>query len=364
MPSAHPLILIAAGGTGGHVFPGLAVAEEISRLCPSARIEFVGSTAPLALEKTLVPKAGFRLHRLAAFPLNTKSPVVKIRGALVLPLALVQAAGLLVRTRPAAVLGIGGYASGPLLLMASLFGFRTMIVEPNAMPGFTNRVLSRFVDKAACAYEAALPHFGTKGVVTGNPIRSSFKALPPKSHTPPLRLLCFGGSQGSRILSEGLLHAIDSLPPEEELTIVHQTGATQREAVQAAYEAKGRKAEVIAFIEDMSKALGEADLVLGRAGGSIAELTVAGKASVLVPLKSAADDHQTMNARAMQDAGAAVMVEEKDLVTLGAVITDLVRNPSKIEQLETRARALGRPDAAAKVATMLLEWAGVRSAAA
>ena len=192
----------------------------------------------------------------------------------------------------------------------------------------------------------------------------AFKALPPKSHTPPLRLLCFGGSQGSRILSEGLLHAIDSLPPEEELTIVHQTGATQREAVQAAYEAKGRKAEVIAFIEDMSKALGEADLVLGRAGGSIAELTVAGKASVLVPLKSAADDHQTMNARAMQDAGAAVMVEEKDLVTLGAVITDLVRNPSKIEQLETRARALGRPDAAAKVATMLLDWAGVRSAAA
>lgn len=351
------LILIAAGGTGGHVFPGLAVAQEIARLRPSMRIEFVGSSAPLGLERTIVPKAGFPLHLLPALPLNTKSLAARLRGTLALPLAMVQAVRLLLAKRPAAVLGIGGYASGPLLLMASLLRFKTMIVEPNAGPGFTNRSLRPFVDKAACAYEAAMPLFGDKAILTGNPIRSSFKALPAKAHQAPLRLLCFGGSQGSRILSEGLLNAVEELPREDALLIVHQTGPAQFESVKAAYAAKGRAAEVIAFIDDMARALSEADLVLCRAGGSIAELTVAGKAAVLVPLKTAADDHQTKNARAMQEAGAAVMVEEKDLSSLGRVISDLVRDPARIERLEERSRALGRPDAATRVAEILIDWA-------
>ncbi len=351
----NPLILIAAGGTGGHIFPGLAVAEEMAARGSGFRVEFVGSTAPLGLERKIVPGANLKLHLLPVLPLNTPSLVARLRVLALLPWGLLRALVLLIRTRPSAVLGIGGYASGPLVLMASLLRIPTMLLEPNAIPGFTNRRLKPFVRKAACAFEATLSHFDGKGVLTGNPVRASFKALPEKAHTPPLRLLCFGGSQGSRILSEGLLKALPSLPDEATLTIVHQTGPAQFQQVQSAYRTAGRKAEVSPFIENMWEAFAAADLVLCRAGATtLAELTVAGKAAVLVPLQTAAEDHQTWNARAMADAGAAVLVSESDLETLGAVISSLVAEPEKLRSLERGARSLGRPDAAARVADLLV----------
>ena len=353
----NPLILIAAGGTGGHIFPGLAVAEEIAKRSTDVRVEFVGSTAPLGLERRLVPKAGLRLHLLPVLPLNLPSMAGRLRGLLLLPWGLVRAFALLIKTRPRVVLGIGGYASGPLVLMASLLRIPTILLEPNAIPGFTNRVLGPFVRKAACAFESTLPRLHGKGVLTGNPVRSSFGALPPRPHTPPLQLLCFGGSQGSRILSDALVRALPSLPGESALTIVHQTGPTQLEAVQSAYRAAGRTAVVAPFIDNMAEAFADADLVLCRAGATtLAELTVAGKASILVPLRSAADDHQTWNAKALAAEGAAVMVTEADLKTLGAVVTDLVAHPERIRSLENRARSLGRPDAAARVADLLTPW--------
>jgi UDP-N-acetylglucosamine--N-acetylmuramyl-(pentapeptide) pyrophosphoryl-undecaprenol N-acetylglucosamine transferase len=271
-----------------------------------------------------------------------------------LPLGIFKALFLLLRTRPSAVLGIGGYASGPLVLMASLLRIPTVLLEPNAIPGFTNRVLKPFVRQAACAFESTLPQFGDKGVLTGNPVRSSFKALPPKPHRSPLQLLCFGGSQGSRILSEALLNALPSLPDEAALSIVHQTGQTQHQAVEEAYRSAGRSARVVPFIDNMSEAFASADLVLCRAGATtIAELTVAGKAAILVPLRAAADDHQTWNAKALVAQGAAVMLSEADLGTLGRTVSDLVADPEKVRGIEKRARALGRPDAAARVADLL-----------
>lgn len=353
----NSLLLIAAGGTGGHIFPGLAVAEEMMARRPGVRVEFVGSTAPLGLERKIVPKAGLKLHLLPVLPLNTPNLKARLRGGALLPWGLGKALLLLLKSRPAAVLGIGGYASGPLVLMASLLRIPTLLLEPNAIPGFTNRRLIPFVRKAACAFEATLPKLGGKGVVTGNPVRSSFKALAPREHEPPLRLLCFGGSQGSRILSNALLGAIPSLPDESALSIVHQTGPAQHEEIEAAYRKAGRAARVVPFIDNMWEAFAEADLVLCRAGATtLAELTVAGKAAILVPLRSAADDHQTWNAKAMADAGAAVMVRESDLHTLGDVLRGLVEEPLRLRSLETRARALGKPDAAARVADLLQPW--------
>jgi UDP-N-acetylglucosamine--N-acetylmuramyl-(pentapeptide) pyrophosphoryl-undecaprenol N-acetylglucosamine transferase len=353
----HPLVLIAAGGTGGHIFPGLAVAEEIANRATGMRVAFVGSTAPKGLEGKIVPKAGLDLHLLPVLPLNTPSLVARIRGALLLPWGLFRALALLLRTRPSVVLGIGGYASGPLLLVASLLRIPTVILEPNAIPGFTNRVLKPFVRQAACAFESTLPFFQGKGVLTGNPVRSSFRAFPDRPNAHPFHLLCFGGSQGSRILSDALVRALPALPGAALLAIVHQTGPAQHEGIADAYRTAGRDARVVPFIDDMAEAFAAADLILCRAGATtIAELTVAGKAAVLVPLKSAADDHQTWNARALQEAGAAVMLEEKDLGTLGSVISDLVTHAERVRSLESRAKALGRPDAASRVTDLLTRW--------
>jgi UDP-N-acetylglucosamine--N-acetylmuramyl-(pentapeptide) pyrophosphoryl-undecaprenol N-acetylglucosamine transferase len=333
------------------------VAEALASRGPRVRVEFVGSTAPLGLERRLVPGAGLPLHLLPVFPLNTASLWARLRGLVMLPLGTLRALALLLRTRPSAVLGIGGYASGPLVLMASLLRIPTVLLEPNAIPGFTNRMLKPFVRQAACAFESTVPKFGDKGVLTGNPVRASFKALPQRSHQPPLQLLCFGGSQGSKILSEALVRALPALPGGPSLRIVHQTGPAQFEAIQGAYRAAGREAEIVPFIENMSEAFANADLVLCRAGATtIAELTVAGKAAILVPLRSAADDHQTWNARALVAEGAAVMLSEAELGALGRTVSELVADPEKVRAIEGRARALGKPDAAARLADLLSQW--------
>ena len=353
------LILIAAGGTGGHLFPGLAVAEEIMARHQNARIEFVGSTAPLGLERKIVPKSGFKLHLLPVYPLKAISFAASIKGLLALPWGFVKALALVLQERPNAVLGVGGYASGPVVLAASLLRVPSLLLEPNAIPGFTNRMLNPFVRHAACAFQEALPRFGARAVLTGNPVRASFKSLPQRPHERPLRLLWFGGSQGSRVLSEALVRALPDLPDASVLTIVHQTGASQLEGITSAYAAAGRTATITPFIDDMSRAFAVADLVLCRAGATtLAELTVAGKAAILVPLKSAADDHQTWNARAFVATGAALMLAERDLDQLASVITSLLADPQQIVAIEERSRALGRADAAARVADLIEPWLG------
>lgn len=349
-----PTILIAAGGTGGHLFPGLAVADELKRRDPTARLVFAGTAR--GLETRLVPRAGYELELLPILPLNAVGFRRLARGVLALPRGLVRAAALVRRLRPAAVLGVGGYAGGPVCLAAALAGVRTVILEPNARPGFTNRVLRPLVSHAACAYEEARREFGARGVLTGNPVRGGFAALPRKPHRPPLTLLAFGGSQGSRVLNEALLAALPYLPGAERLRIVHQTGEAMHEVVAAGYAAAGRQAELAAFLDDMEARFAAADLVLSRSGATTcAELTAAGKAALLVPFARAADDHQRVNARALVAAGAAVMIEERDLrgESLARAVTELVAQPERLEAMENAARALGRPDAAARVADLL-----------
>ena len=348
-------VLIAAGGTGGHLFPGIAVADELARRDAATRVVFAGT--PKGLESRLVPKAGYALELLPILPLNGVGLARKLKGLAALPWGLVRSAALVLRLRPAAVLGIGGYAGGPVTLLAALLGVRAVILEPNAKPGFTNRVLRPFARAAACAYEEARVAFGAKGVLTGNPVRGGFAALPPKEHREPLTLLAFGGSQGSRALNHALVAALPHLPGKERLLVVHQTGPTMRDEVETAYRAAGREAEVVAFLDDMERRFGEADLVLSRSGATTcAELAAAGKASILVPFAQATDDHQRTNARALARAGAAVVLEEGELSgeALGAAVRALVDAPGRMGAMEEAARRLSRPDAAARVANLLL----------
>lgn len=347
-------IVVAGGGTGGHLFPGIAVADELRRRDPGTRVVFMGTAR--GLESRLVPRAGYELVLLPILPLNAVGIVRALKGALALPWGLLKAALAVRRLRPQAVLGVGGYAAGPVTLAAALMGVRTVILEPNARPGFTNRALRPFVRHAACSYEEARRDFGPKGVLTGNPVRGGFAALPPRSHALPHTLLVFGGSQGSRAINRALVEALPALPGPDRLRIVHQTGEAMRDEVAGAYEARGRAAEVLPFLHDMERRLAEADLVLCRAGATTcAELTVAGRASVLVPFAAAADDHQRKNAQALQQAGAAVMVEEKDLggESLARAITGALADPGRLAAMEDAARGLGRPDAAARVADLL-----------
>jgi UDP-N-acetylglucosamine--N-acetylmuramyl-(pentapeptide) pyrophosphoryl-undecaprenol N-acetylglucosamine transferase len=355
-------VLIAAGGTGGHLFPGIAVADELVRRDASTRVVFAGT--PRGLESRLVPRAGYALALLPILPLNGVGLPRLLLGLVALPWGLARAAALVLRLRPSAVLGIGGYAGGPVTLLAALLGVRAVILEPNVKPGFTNRVLKPFARAAACAYEETRVAFGRKGVLTGNPVRGGFASLPRKEHREPLTLLAFGGSQGSRVLNRALLAALPHLPGPERLRIVHQTGPAMRDEVAAAYRDAGRTADVVAFIDDMAARFGDADLVLSRSGATTcAELTAAGKAAILVPFARAADGHQRTNARALEAAGAARMVEERDLrgEALAALVRALIGDPPRLAAMGEAARRLGRPDAAARVADLVFPAEAARA---
>ncbi len=352
-------VLIAAGGTGGHLFPGIAVAEQLGRPDRETRVVLAGT--PKGRESRLVPRAGYALELLPILPLNGVGLARTLLGLLVLPWGLLKSALLVLRLRPAAVLGIGGYAGGPVTLLAALLGVRAVILEPNARPGFTNRVLRPFVDRAACAYDEARASFGAKGVLTGNPVRGGFAALPAKPPREPFTLLAFGGSQGSRALNQALVAALPALPGPERLRIVHQTGPAMHDAVATAYQAASRPGEVLAFLDDMERRFGEADLVLARSGATTcAELCAAGKPALLVPFAGAADDHQTTNARALEAKRAARVLEEKQLTgeSLARAVRELVDAPETLVAMGAAARGLGRPDAAARVADLLLAPGG------
>jgi UDP-N-acetylglucosamine--N-acetylmuramyl-(pentapeptide) pyrophosphoryl-undecaprenol N-acetylglucosamine transferase len=350
--------LIAAGGTGGHLFPGIAVADELRRRDPATRVVFVGT--PRGLEKRLVPLAGYELELLPVLPLNGVGVPRLLLGLAALPRAMARAALLVRRIGPAAVLGVGGYAGGPVVLVAALMRVPTVILEPNAKPGFTNRVLRPVVRRAACAYEEARREFGSKGVVTGNPVRGGFAKIAPRPHLVPRTLLAFGGSQGSRVLNRALVGALGLLPGRDQLRIVHQTGPAMHDEVRAGYAAAGRDAEVLAFADDMEARFAAADLLLCRSGATTcAELTAAGKAAILVPFARAADDHQRKNAQALAEAGAALMIEERDLTpaALAAAVGELIAAPERLSRMEQASRRLGRPHAAARVADLLVEAA-------
>jgi UDP-N-acetylglucosamine--N-acetylmuramyl-(pentapeptide) pyrophosphoryl-undecaprenol N-acetylglucosamine transferase len=351
-------VLIAAGGTGGHIYPGIAVAKEIMRRDPSSLVRFVGTAH--GLETRLVPNSGFELSIIESAGLKNVGLAAKLRGLLLLPKSFFAARRVIRNFHPDIVVGAGGYVSGPVLLTASFMRLPTLVMDSNALPGWTNRVLARFVDKATVSFAEALPYFRGKGVLTGNPVRSEFFEIPPRQRDGArLSLLVFGGSQGARAINEAMVAALPKLP-KESLRVTHQTGEAEVEKVQRGYEAAGWKdnADVRAYIDDMVGEFAKADLIISRAGATTsAELVAAGKGAIMVPFPLAADDHQRKNAEALQTAGAARMILQQDLngQRLANEIVSLLQAPDEIERMGIAGRKLARRDAATATVDLMAE---------
>lgn len=353
-------VLIAAGGTGGHIYPGIAVAREVMRRDPSSEVRFVGTAR--GLETRLAPRAGFELSIIESAGLKGVGALRFLRALALLPKSLFGARRVIRAFRPGIVVGAGGYVSGPVLLMAALAGRPTLVMDSNALPGWTNRVLARFVDKAAVSFAEALPYFRGKGVLTGNPVRSEFFEIPAKPRDPSrVSLLVFGGSQGSRAINDAIIAALQHLRSLQNiLRITHQTGEAEFERVRHSYETAGWSEDVAfcRYIDDMVAEFAKADLIICRAGATTsAELIAAGKAAIMVPFPLAADDHQRKNAETLESAGAARLILQKDLTgeRLANEVVSLVSAPEEITRMENASRRLARPDAAAATVDLMEE---------
>ena len=343
-----------AGGTGGHVFPGLAVADELR----AAGWDVVWMGARTGMEARLVPPRGYRMAFIRAAALRGKGAL----AALLLPLNLLvgfaQAARAIFALRPDVVLGMGGYVAFPGGMMASLLARPLAVHEQNAIAGLTNRVLARVADKAMTAFPGALP--GAEW--TGNPVRGEIAAIAkPEARYAgregPLRLLVVGGSLGARALNECVPQALALLEPRP--AVVHQSGERNHEALRASYRAAGVEGELVPFIDDMARRYAEADLVICRAGAiTVAELSAGGMASVLVPFPHAVDDHQTANARFLADEGAAILLPQAQMTPERLAETLRALDRPKLLEMARKARALGKPEAARAVAQRCMELAG------
>lgn len=351
-------MLIAGGGTGGHVIPALAIAREL-RGSYGAEVELLGTTR--GIETRLVPEAGFPLHLMEVGQLANVSLLTRARTSLGLPLAVRQSLSLLGRFRPHVVVGVGGYASGPAMLAAIARRYPTMVYEPNAFPGLVNRTVGRFVSAAAVAYDETMPFF-RNAVLTGVPVREKIVHAGPLQIAPP-RLLVTAGSNGARIFNETLPQIAEALLGEiPGLTIVHQTGDRAFRATESAYLAKGlgpSQVHVAPFLADMPHQLERASLVLGRAGSTVAELAAAGRPALLVPFPRAADDHQTKNALAMVRCGAAELLPEVDLTPsmLLTRLQHLLLAPETLLRMSLIARSMSRPGALREIAMLAVSLA-------
>lgn len=355
-------VLIAGGGTGGHLYPGIALAEEVVTRHHANQVVFVGTER--GLEARVVPQAGYPLETIRAQGLKGKGLVGLVKGLLALPMAFIESIRILQRHKPDVVVGVGGYSSGPVVLAAALLGIPTAVQEQNALPGLTNKLLGRVVRVVFTAFEEARPFFPSRKVqLVGNPIRRKLMEnfLRSRMVHDKFSLLVFGGSLGARGINQRMIDALDHLQDiREQLHIVHQTGKNDLETVRKGYADKGfeAQAQVVEYIEDMSSAYARAELVVCRAGATtLSELTVAKKASILIPFPYATDNHQEVNAQSLVKAGAALMFREAELTgeQLAREIRHLKEDPEKRRQMEKKAGLLGRPEASKELADVLVE---------
>lgn len=348
-----PHIVFAGGGTGGHLFPALAVARELGRRHPGAEIGFIGGTR--GLETRLVPQAGFQLRTLPVSGLKGASALGVLLAGSAAAVGVLRCLSWFLAHRPRLVVGVGGYASGPAVLAAWLLRVPTMLMEQNHFPGATNRWLAPRADAVCVPSDAAKARLHGIGLVTGNPVRKEFTAIGSPPGRDRLALLVFGGSRGARSINRAMIAALPALlkmtPPPR---IVHQTGPDEHASVAQGYAVHpGLDADVRPFLEDMPKVLAEADLVVCRAGATtLAELAAAGRPAILVPFPFAADDHQRANAEAVRDAGGARVIEDRELdgARCAAEITALAGDPALRGRMAAAQRTLARPDAAERIA--------------
>ena len=350
--------ILAGGGTGGHVIPALAIANELKKSY-DAEVLFIGTAR--GIENRLVPAAGYPLKLVRVGALKNVSLVTRLKTAFDLPRALWDAGGMLSDFAPDVVIGVGGYASGPAMLSAVVKHIPTLAFEPNVVPGFANRMVARFVSGAAVHFEETAKYF-RHGEVTGVPVRQAFFEIPAKSGETPT-VLVFGGSQGAHAINEAMIRCLTVLQREAPgIHIIHQTGDRDYNDALAAYKPLGESAEVFKFIEDMPGAFARADLVVCRSGAStVAEIAAAGKPAIFVPFPRAADDHQRVNAEALARHGAAVVVEESKLegVWLAETIATLLQDARSLKKMSQAVRELAHPNAARDIAAMAARVAGI-----
>jgi len=366
-------VLMAAGGTGGHIFPALSVADELrARSQASGPGKLTYETVFLGtgrgLEARLIPQAGYPLQTIKGAGLKGIKGWKRILNLAALPQSAFEAGQVLRRFRPKVVVGMGGYISGPVMLEAALAGIPTLLFEPNAVPGFTNRVLAPVVRRAAVGFEEASSVYGRKARLTGHPVRPEFYRISPPPHTVPFTVLIAGGSQGARALNQCLTASLPFFQADcqTDVRFIHQTGEADYNVVRAAYDKQGIQAEICAFIDPIADAFSRADLIVCRAGATtVAELAAAGRASILVPYPSATDEHQLQNSRALEHAGGARVIEQKDLTPQRLVkeVLSLLRKPGDLSLMEQKARSLARPDAAKRIADLIEELGSGRGTA-
>ena len=352
-------LLIAGGGTGGHLFPGVALAEELRARDPDAAIRFVGTRR--GIEARVLPELGWELALIELSGLKTDGALGAIRGVFRLPRALWQARKVIKQFRPDAVIGVGGYASGPVVLMARLGRIPTAICEQNSIPGLTNKILGRVARAVFLSFDESRRFFKPKKTtLSGNPVRRDLVAKLATATPAPadgtVHVLVCGGSQGAVAVNELASQALATLAKSAPLSIVHQTGDRDLAATQARYAAAGVAAECRPFIKDMAAAYQAADIIIGRAGATtVAELAIAGKPALFIPYPFAADNHQEINAREMADAGAALMFRQSELTAdkLADALRPLLADPARRAKMGAAMKQLGRPRAAATV----VDWA-------
>jgi UDP-N-acetylglucosamine--N-acetylmuramyl-(pentapeptide) pyrophosphoryl-undecaprenol N-acetylglucosamine transferase len=350
--------ILAGGGTGGHVIPALAIANQLKKSY-DAEVLFIGTAR--GIENRLVPAAGFPLQLVRVGALKNVSLTTRLKTAFDLPRAVWDAGRMLNEFAPDVVIGVGGYASGPAMLAAIVKHIPTLAFEPNVVPGFANRMVARFVSGAAVHFEETAEYF-RHAEVTGVPVRQAFFGMAPKRGGAPT-VLVFGGSQGAHAINDAMIRCLPVLLREAPgIRILHQTGERDYNDALAAYRSLGESAEVSKFIDDMPAAFARADLVVCRSGAStVAEIAAAGKPAVFVPFPRAADDHQRVNAEALARHGAAVVVEESKLegVWLAETIAALLQDSHRLKQMSHAARQLAHPNAAHDISVMAARMGGI-----
>jgi UDP-N-acetylglucosamine--N-acetylmuramyl-(pentapeptide) pyrophosphoryl-undecaprenol N-acetylglucosamine transferase len=360
-------IVIAGGGTGGHLYAGIAVARELLSRRQDVTITFAGTSH--GVEARVLPREGFHLDVVRSRGIKGKSTLDALRGAALVPVSLVDAWRILSLRRPHLVIGVGGYSSGPVVIVAALRRVATLVIEQNAVPGLTNRLLAPLVGAAAVAFESTRTFFGSKAFLSGNPVRREVVAergpspeAKPDESAAGIRVLVFGGSQGAHAINMAMVEAAAELASAvPRLRLVHQTGERDVEMVRSAYRRDGLDAQVEPYFFDMARRIAEADLIVCRAGATtLAELTAAGKAALLIPLPTASDDHQRRNAEALAAQGAAEILQPSEATgaAVAARILALAGDANRRARLATAARALARPDAARRIVDRALELVG------
>jgi UDP-N-acetylglucosamine--N-acetylmuramyl-(pentapeptide) pyrophosphoryl-undecaprenol N-acetylglucosamine transferase len=352
--------ILAGGGTGGHVIPALAIAHCLKELY-GAEIMFIGTAR--GIENRLVPNAGFDLRLVQVGALKNVSLATRLKTAFDLPRAIFASSRIISEFRPGVMVGVGGYASGPAMLAAALSSVPTVAFEPNVVPGFANRLVAPMVSAAAVHFEKTGRYF-RRFQVTGVPVRHAFFEIAGKrTGDPNPTLLVFGGSQGAHAINQVVIESLSALRARlPNLRVIHQTGERDYNDAQAAYLAAGGSAEVYPFIDDMPGMFARSDLLLCRSGAStVAEVMAAGKPAIFVPFPRAADDHQKRNAELLERAGAAVMLEERNMNSehLVQTVAGLLNDRPRLQKMSEAARALAHPDAAREIAEMAARLAGV-----